>query len=336
MMKRTAPLLIVRAHQLWRAPSVVQIERTCSSLVTGGGRDKKESILQQSQHHQHRSVATKTPIVLRKGAKMGQHLQSLEEQAHRKEHEEAVARRKAKKSRKKEHRHEAEDDELAEAVAAPVATEEQDLEEIEFDQDDDKFHSHDENDENAVPTLPDPKQVRERMMKVVSKLEQSFKNIRGNEPTPDLFEHIIVEAYGERTHLNNVAQVVIVSPTLVTVTCFDPSLAKDVRNAIRDAPHFDGSLNPLLEEDGQVKVPVPRPSAETRQNTVKQLKKQAEAGRQRLRRIRRAAMDLVKKGRDGKLEGISKDDAFRVGKEIDQTTEEVTEVLNDVGRVTNL
>jgi ribosome recycling factor len=41
-------------------------------------------------------------------------------------------------------------------------------------------------------------------------------------------------------------------------------------------------------------------------------------------------MDIVKKGKDGKLEGISKDDAFRVSKEIDAVTDQVTQQLNEV------
>jgi len=34
-------------------------------------------------------------------------------------------------------------------------------------------------------------------------------------------------------------------------------------------------------------------------------------------------MDVVSKGKQGKLDGISKDDAFRVGKEVEAATEEV-------------
>ncbi len=58
--------------------------------------------------------------------------------------------------------------------------------------------------------------------------------------------------------------------------------------------------------------------------------KTAESTRQRIRRIRRGAQDVVKKGKDGKLEGISEDDAFRVGKEVDTVTEESIKALNEV------
>ena len=64
---------------------------------------------------------------------------------------------------------------------------------------------------------------------------------------------------------------------------------------------------------------------------VKQLGKVAENTKQRIRRIRRAAQDKVKLGKDGKLgPGISEDDAFRAAKEIDAVTEECIKKLNEV------
>jgi len=64
---------------------------------------------------------------------------------------------------------------------------------------------------------------------------------------------------------------------------------------------------------------------------VIQLGKVAENTRQRVRRIRRAAQDAVKLGKDGKLgPGISEDDAFRAGKDIDAVTEQCIKALDDV------
>jgi ribosome recycling factor len=41
-------------------------------------------------------------------------------------------------------------------------------------------------------------------------------------------------------------------------------------------------------------------------------------------------MDVIKKGKDGKLEGISKDDAFASGKEIDNIAEHVMDKLKAI------
>lgn len=63
---------------------------------------------------------------------------------------------------------------------------------------------------------------------------------------------------------------------------------------------------------------------------MKQLNKIAEDNRQRIRRIRRAAQDIVKKGKDGTIKGISKDDAFRAGNHIDDVTDECIKAINDI------
>jgi ribosome recycling factor len=90
------------------------------------------------------------------------------------------------------------------------------------------------------------------------------------------------------------------------------------------------TLNPQTEEGGIVKVPLPRISMETRQQTAKQLQKKAESCKQRIRKVRRKAMDVVKKGKDGKLAGISKDDAFAIAKELDTVTDQVMKLIKDL------
>jgi ribosome recycling factor len=138
-----------------------------------------------------------------------------------------------------------------------------------------------------------------------------------------MFDDVQVNAYGSMTPLKAVGQVVIVSNTLAQITCFDPSVAKEVSKAVQLAL----SLNPQVEEGGDVKVPLPRVSMEVREQTAAQLKKKAESCRQRVRKLRRKAMDVVKKGKDGKLAGISKDDAFATAKEIESVTESVMNTL---------
>ena len=243
---------------------------------------------------------------------MGHHLETLHDLAHRESHEQAKERRKAKKlheTKRLAHETSSEEEHIPDEVQL-------------FVEGDDHFdHGDDE-----APVLPDPKDVKDRMLKVVDRLTDSFRAIRGSEPTPDIFDSIMVQAYGEKTPLSAVAQVVITSPTMATITCFDPQLTSDVSNAIQIAME----LHPQMEEeDGVIKVQMPRPTAETRQKTVKQLGKQAESGRQRIRGIRRAALEVVKKGEKGNLKGISKDEAFRVAKEIGVVADEVVKLLNE-------
>lgn len=249
----------------------------------------------------------------RKAGRMGQHLQKLDEISHRAEHDAA----KEKRTKKKGSSH------------GPGIGDSDDLVgDLEEDESEAIFNRIEyDNESDETPSLPSVDDVEGRMMKVVLAMEESFRSIRGAELTPDLFDTVQVKAYGAVTPLNAVAQVVITSPTQANITCFDPEVAPSVRDAVRD---MGMNFNPLLEE-GAVIVPIPRVSAERREAIVKQLGKTAESTRQRVRRIRRGAQDVVKKGKDGKLgPGISEDDAFRVGKEVDAVTEKCIESLNNV------
>mmetsp|Transcript_25094 Transcript_25094/g.50201 ORF Transcript_25094/g.50201 Transcript_25094/m.50201 type:complete len:359 (+) Transcript_25094:45-1121(+) len=253
----------------------------------------------------------------RKASKMGHHIENLDEMAHKDSREEARNRREEKKKKSKKARMSS-----SKEAAATDSSDEADNEVV-----DDNI---DNVDEDGNQLLPESTTVRSKMLLVIASIERSFSSIRGGEATPELFDNVRVSAYGEIVPLSSVGQVVIEDAQRATISCYDPSVASDVRDAVRDMPGL--SLNPYLEEGGSgvVIIPIPRVSEETRKEIVKELGRQAENGRQRIRKIRRSAMDIVKKGKDGKLEGISKDDAFRVGKEVDSVTEEVLSVLNDI------
>ena len=264
----------------------------------------------------------------RKGSQMGHHLQNLDEMAHSQSQEEAKHRREEKKKKSKKARL------ASHREGNNSSTERRDTDESSEDgidgssEDDSNIGSN--VDELGKPLLPESKTIRSKMLLVVANLERSFASIRGGEATPELFDGIRVSVYGETVPLSSVGQVVIEDPQRATISCYDPSVASDVRDAVRDMPGMN--LSPYIEEGGSgvIIVPIPRVNEETRKEIVKELGRQAENGRQRVRKIRRSAMDIIKKGKDGKLEGISKDDAFRVGKEVDALTEEVLSVLNEI------
>ncbi|KAL3761384.1 hypothetical protein ACHAW5_004997 [Stephanodiscus triporus] len=257
-----------------------------------------------------------------KGSRMGHHIQNLDERAHDESREEARQRREEKKKKSKKARLASHKEDEPGETAVEV-----NLEDGGGGSDDDVGPKEDEFG-NAL--LPEPDAIRSAMLAVVASLERSFSSIRGGEATPELFDAVRVSAYGEMVPISSVGQVVIEDPQRATISCYDPAVASDVRDAVRDMQGMN--LTPYVEEGGSgvVVVPIPRVSEETRREIVKELGRQAENGRQRVRRIRRGAMDVVKRGKDGKMEGISKDDAFRVGKDIESVTEEVLLRLNDV------
>jgi ribosome recycling factor len=107
----------------------------------------------------------------------------------------------------------------------------------------------------------------------------------------------------------------------------DPAVAKAVVLAIQNSMK---NLNPQKEENGVIKIPLPRPSKELRMETVKSLHKRAEQFRVRLRKMRGKSLKVVKQGVAGHLEHISKDEAFRVQQELEKVAEDM------IGRINSL
>lgn len=261
-------------------------------------------------------------------SKMGKHLETLDEMAHETVRQEARERRQKKKEKQAARKAKQKGDHQSVEHHAGEAVElaHHDSEDFDYDDDDDDgYEADDDETESDDSTLPDPETSRSKMLKIVDQFVESLKAIRGAEPSPEFFDDVVVEAYGANTPLKSVAQVVITSPTLATATCFDPSLSKMISVAIRNKL----SLNPSVEDGGVIKIPLPRVSMESRQRTAAALKKRTENYRQRIRRVRRNALEAVKKGVAGKLEGVSKDDAFRVQKEIEAITDQVIHQLNE-------
>jgi ribosome recycling factor len=275
--------------------------------------DFHETLLFQQKRWKHAS------------GKIGHEIESLKEMAHRPEREAAQERRKKKKARKAVKKGGGKKQQVAESETASSTVDDgDDDDDIYFDDDDDEEML----DGDGEPTLPDPDVVRSKMDAVIDRFRDSLKSIRGAEPTADMFDDVMVQAYGAATPLNAVAQVVISSPTMAQLTCFDPTVAKDVVKAIQ----LTLELNPQLEEGGggNIKVTLPRVSMEVREKLAKSVKKRAESCKQRLRGVRRKAMDVVKKGKDGKLPGVSKDDAFASGKDIEAASEAAVKTLNTI------
>lgn len=137
------------------------------------------------------------------------------------------------------------------------------------------------------------KKLQGRMQEVRERLSGQFARMRGATPTPELFEVARVDAYGSQQPLSAVAQVTVVSNTLVECHCFDPDLAPRVQEALANLEGL--SLNPRVVEGGKLTIPFPRPSAEARDVIARAAAKAAEKAKAKVRQLRQRARDQVKK-----------------------------------------
>ncbi len=165
--------------------------------------------------------------------------------------------------------------------------------------------------------------LRKRMEGAMKTLQHEFSGLRTGRASVNLLDTVMVEAYGSMMHLNQVANINVPEPRLLTVQVWDKSMVKAVEKAISTA---NLGLNPAA--DGQtIRVPIPELSQERRHELVKIAGKYAESAKVAVRNIRRDGMDHYKKlEKDG---DISKDEHHHKSDEIQKLTDEYIKKIDD-------
>ena len=154
-----------------------------------------------------------------------------------------------------------------------------------------------------------------RMEKAVSDLQHDMSSIRTGRASVGILDHVRVDYYGTPTPLNQLANLHVPEPSLITVQPWDVSQIGPIEKAIRAA---NLGLNP--GNDGKlVRIPIPPLTEERRKELVKQLHGVAENHRVALRNIRRDSNESVKKLLKDKA--ITEDDDRRAHEEIQKMTD---------------
>lgn len=141
----------------------------------------------------------------------------------------------------------------------------------------------------AAPDLI--KDIERRMDGALEQLRKEFAGLRTGRASANLLEPVTVEAYGTTVPLNQVANISVPEPRLISVQVFDRSTVKAVEKAIRDAGL---GLNPQTE-GSTIRVPIPELNSERRKELSKVAAKYAEQTRVAVRNVRRDGMDGLKK-----------------------------------------
>ena len=132
---------------------------------------------------------------------------------------------------------------------------------------------------------------KSRMEKAVSDLQHEMASIRTGRASLGILDHIRVDYYGSPTPLNQVANLHVPEPSLITVQPWDVSQIGPIERAIRVS---DLGLNP--SNDGKIiRLPIPPLTEERRKELVKRLHGIAEHHRVSVRNIRRDGNEAVKK-----------------------------------------
>ena len=158
-------------------------------------------------------------------------------------------------------------------------------------------------------------EARAHMDKAVEHLHNELATIRTGKANASLLDSILVEYFGQKVPLKQVANVTVPDPRLITVQPWDKSVVPDIEKAIQAS---ELGLNP--QSDGTlIRLPVPPLTEERRKDLVKVARRMGEEARVSLRNIRRHANDELKKLEKG--HDISEDNMHTKQEEIQKVTD---------------
>jgi ribosome recycling factor len=174
----------------------------------------------------------------------------------------------------------------------------------------------------AAPTGPTFQSIKEidvsikaRMEKAVSDLQHEAASIRTGRASLAILDHIRVDYYGTPMPLNQVANLHVPEPSLITIQPWDVSQIGPIEKSIRTS---DLGLNP--SNDGKViRLPIPPLTEERRKELVKKLHGIAEHHRVGVRNVRRDGNEAVKKLLKDKK--ITEDDDKKAHDDIQKLTD---------------
>jgi ribosome recycling factor len=158
--------------------------------------------------------------------------------------------------------------------------------------------------------------LRRRMDGASEVLRKEFGGLRTGRASASLLEPVTVSAYGGTLPVNQLANVSVPEPRMITVQVWDRAMVKAVDKAIREAGL---GLNPQTE--GQViRVPIPDLNEERRRELTRVSAKYAEQARVSVRNVRRDGIEVLRRREKGAE--ISQDEQRKLQHEIQHLTDD--------------
>jgi ribosome recycling factor len=159
------------------------------------------------------------------------------------------------------------------------------------------------------------KDAQARMEKALSALENQLSRIRTGRAHPSVLDAVRIDYYGTETPLSQVANIAVEDARTLKVVPWEKNLAPAIEKAIIKA---NLGLNPS-SSGGDIRIPLPALTEETRKEMIKQAKAEAENARVSIRNVRRDANQSVAKLLKDKV--VTEDEERKANDEFQKMTD---------------
>lgn len=166
--------------------------------------------------------------------------------------------------------------------------------------------------------------LKRRMDGAVAAFRQDLASLRTGRASSNLLDAIQVQAYGTTMPINQVANVSVPEPRMISVSVWDKAMVSSVDRAIRES---NLGFNPIVDGTN-LRIPLPELNEQRRKELVKISHSYAENARVAVRHVRRDGMDALKKAeKDG---AISEDDQRKQSDQVQKLTDETIGTIDSL------
>lgn len=168
-------------------------------------------------------------------------------------------------------------------------------------------------------------EAEEKMEGAVNAFERDLTGVRTGRASTALVEHIMVDVYGAKMTLIQLANLATPEAQLISITPFDRTTVDPIIKALQQS---DIGITP--NSDGRIiRLPIPPLTEQRRKEMTKQVHTKTEEARVSVRNIRRHAHDEVKKALK---DGISENESDNASQEIDRLTQQYVEQIEAMAK----
>jgi ribosome recycling factor len=164
----------------------------------------------------------------------------------------------------------------------------------------------------------------DKMKKALEVMRKEYASLRAGRATPALLDKITVDYYGTPTPINQVANIAVPEPRMLTIQPWEKPMLATIEKAILKSdlgltPNNDGSV---------IRLSIPQLTQQRRQELVKVVHKKAEECRVAVRNLRRDGNEAVKKLE--KDHAVSEDEAKKGQEDIQKLTDKYIKEIDTV------
>jgi ribosome recycling factor len=172
----------------------------------------------------------------------------------------------------------------------------------------------------------DLKNFQDSVTKIVDSLKKDLQTVRTGRASSDLVAHILVDAYGVKTPIDQLASVMVPEPRLIVIQPWDRNVIKAIETALTQA---NLGMMPSAKES-VIHLNLPPLNEETRKNLVKTLHQKLEHWREEVRAMRDEWRNKI--NRAAKEKELTEDDKFSLLQDLDKKSSQFITEIEEAGK----